>query len=75
MLLEPSVVDASMAELTKDCFYDKKNQMIFEAMSKLVTEHTSLDIITACFRQIRCRVLCQGGLRIPVHPRNSSAHR
>ena len=46
MLLEPSVVDASMAELTKDCFYDKKNQMIFEAMSKLVTEHTSLDIIT-----------------------------
>ena len=25
MLLEPSVVDASMAELTKDCFYDKKN--------------------------------------------------
>ena len=46
MLLEPSVVDASMAELTKDCFYDKKNQMIFEAMSKLVNEHTSLDIIT-----------------------------
>ena len=46
MLLEPSVVDSSMAELTKDCFYDKKNQMIFEAMSKLVTEHTSLDIIT-----------------------------
>ena len=46
MLLEPAVVDASMAELTKDCFYDKKNQMIFEAMSKLVQEHTSLDIIT-----------------------------
>ena len=46
MLLEPSVVDSSMAELTKDCFYDKRNQMIFEAMSKLVTEHTSLDIIT-----------------------------
>jgi replicative DNA helicase len=46
MLLEPAVVDASMAELTKDCFYDKKNQMIFEAMGKLVQEHTSLDIIT-----------------------------
>ena len=46
MLLEPAIVDASMAELTKDCFYDKKNQMIFEAMSKLVNEHTSLDIIT-----------------------------
>ena len=46
MLLEPSIVDASMAELTRDCFYDKKNQMIFEAMSKLVNEHTSLDIIT-----------------------------
>ena len=46
MLLEPSIVDASMAELTVGCFYDKKNQMIFEAMSKLVNEHTSLDIIT-----------------------------
>ena len=46
MLLEPAVVDASMAELNAGCFYDKKNQMIFEAMSKLVNEHTSLDIIT-----------------------------
>ena len=33
MLLEPSVVDASMAELTKDCFFDKNKQMIFEEMS------------------------------------------
>ncbi len=46
MLLEPSIVDQSMAELTRDCFYDKKNQMIFEAMGKLVNEHTSVDIIT-----------------------------
>ena len=46
MLLEPSIVDASMAELSAGCFYEKKNQMIFEAMSKLVNEHTSLDIIT-----------------------------
>ena len=46
MLLEPAIVDQSMAELTKDCFYDKKNQMIFEALAKLVNEHTSLDIIT-----------------------------
>ena len=46
MLLEPSIVDASMAELTANCFYDKKNQMIFEAMVKLVNEHTSIDIIT-----------------------------
>ena len=46
MLLEPTIVDASMAELSVNCFYDKKNQMIFEAMSKLVSEHTSIDIIT-----------------------------
>ena len=46
MLLEPSCVDLAMEELTPSCFYDPKHRMIFEAMSHLVTEHTSVDIIT-----------------------------
>ena len=46
MLLEASCVDEAMEELTPSCFYDKKNRMIFEAMSSLVNEHTSVDIIT-----------------------------
>ena len=50
MLLEPSIVDSSMAELSKSCFYDQKNQMIFEAMSSLVNEHTPIDIITVSDR-------------------------
>ena len=50
MLLEPAIVDSSMAELSKACFYDQKNQMIFEAMSSLVTEHTPVDIITVSER-------------------------
>ena len=50
MLLEPTIVDSSMAELSKACFYDQKNQMIFEAMSSLVTEHTPVDIITVSER-------------------------
>ena len=50
MLLEPTIVDSSMAELSKACFYDQKNQMIIEAMSSLVTEHTPVDIITVSER-------------------------
>ena len=46
MLLEPSCVDLAMEELTASCFYDPKHRMIFEAMSRLVTDHTSVDIIT-----------------------------
>ena len=46
MLLEPSCVDLAMEELTPSCFYDPKHRMIFEAMSRLVTDHTSVDIIT-----------------------------
>ena len=46
MLLEPTCVDLSMEELTPDCFYDIKHRMVFEAMAKLVGEHTSIDIIT-----------------------------
>lgn len=46
MLLEPACVDLAMEELTPPCFYDPKHRMIFEAMSRLVTDHTSVDIIT-----------------------------
>ncbi|HAZ74797.1 MAG TPA: replicative DNA helicase [Rikenellaceae bacterium] len=46
MLLEPECVDLAMEELVPSCFYDPKHRMIFEAMSSLVTEHTSVDIIT-----------------------------
>lgn len=46
MLLEPSCVDEAMEELSASCFYDPKHKMIFEAMSSLVNEHVSVDIIT-----------------------------
>ncbi|MCQ2176991.1 MAG: replicative DNA helicase, partial [Bacteroidales bacterium] len=46
MLLEPTCVDLAMEELGPDCFYDQKYRMVFEAMSALVNEHTSVDIIT-----------------------------
>ena len=46
MLLEPSVVDMTLEELTASRFYDPKHRMIFEAICQLVTEHCSVDIIT-----------------------------
>ena len=46
MLLEPECVDQAMEDLSASCFYDPKHRMIFEAMSALVSEHTSVDIIT-----------------------------
>ena len=46
MLLEPSCVDMALEELTAGSFYDPRNKMIFEAMVKLVSEHTPVDIIT-----------------------------
>lgn len=46
MLLEPACVDQAMEELTPSCFYDPKHKMIYEAMMALVTDHTSIDIIT-----------------------------
>lgn len=46
MLLEASCVDEAMEELKPSCFYDPKHRMIFEAMSSLVIDHTSVDIIT-----------------------------
>lgn len=47
MLIEPSAVDAALEELTVSCFYDPRHRMIFEAMSELVSEHVSVDIVTA----------------------------
>ena len=47
MLLEASAVDQAMEELTPSCFYDQRHRMIFEAISHLVTEHISVDILTA----------------------------
>jgi replicative DNA helicase len=46
MLIEPSSVDMAIEELSPSCFYDPRHRMIYEAMSSLVTEHTSVDIIT-----------------------------
>ena len=46
MLLEPECVDQAMEDLTASCFYDPKHRMIFEAMTSLVAEHTSVDVIT-----------------------------
>ena len=46
MLLEPSCVDLAMEELTPSCFYDQRHRMIFEAMTALYLDHTSIDIIT-----------------------------
>lgn len=46
MLLEPAVVDSAMAELSAGCFYDNRNRMIYEAIGKLVTEHSPIDIVT-----------------------------
>ncbi len=46
MLVEPSTIDEAMEELTPSCFYDQHNRMIFEAMSALVNDHVSIDLIT-----------------------------
>ena len=46
MLIEPTSVDMALEELTPSCFYDPRHKMIFEAMSELVNEHTSVDIVT-----------------------------
>lgn len=50
MLLEASCVDMAMEELTASCFYDKKYQAVFEAISALVREHISVDMITVSER-------------------------
>ncbi len=46
MLVEPATIDESMEELSPSCFYDPRHRMIFEAMSELVSEHVSIDLVT-----------------------------
>ena len=46
MLVEPATIDESMEELSAGCFYDPRHRKIFEAMSALVNEHVSIDIVT-----------------------------
>ena len=46
MLLEQSCVDQAAEELTPQCFYDPRHRMIFEAMLKLLSEHSPIDIVT-----------------------------
>ena len=46
MLLEQTCVDQALEELKPSCFYDPKHKTIFETMSRLVTEHTAVDMIT-----------------------------
>ena len=50
MLVEPSTIDEAMEELTPSCFYDEHHRMIFEAMSELVNEHVSIDLVTVSER-------------------------
>ena len=46
LLIEPSVVDEAMEELTPSCFYDPRHRMVFEAVTSLVNEHISPDLLT-----------------------------
>jgi replicative DNA helicase len=46
MLIEPASVDMALEELSASCFYSPRHKMIFEAMSELVNDHVSVDIVT-----------------------------
>ena len=46
MLVEPSCIDMAMEDLVDDCFYSDKHRMIFEAIRKLVSEHSCIDLLT-----------------------------
>ena len=59
MLIEPNCVDEAMEELTPSCFYDEKHRMIFGAISALVNEHSSVDVIT-----VTQKLKSQGNLEI-----------
>lgn len=63
MLIEPNCVDEAMEELSPACFYDEKHRMIYEAMAALVTEHTSIDILT-----VTQKLKSQGNLEIVGGP-------
>lgn len=50
MLLDQSCVDQALEELSPLCFYDPRHRMIFEAMVKLASEHSPVDILTVSSR-------------------------
>lgn len=50
MLIEPAAVDEALEELSASCFYDPRHRMIYEAMTRLVNEHISVDLITVSSR-------------------------
>ncbi len=55
MLVEPATIDESMEELSASCFYDPQHRMIFEAMSELVNEHVSVDLVADRWFWLTCR--------------------
>ena len=59
MMIEPNCVDEAMEELTPSCFYDEKHRMIFTAISALVNEHSSVDVLT-----VTQKLKSQGNLEI-----------
>ena len=50
LLIEPSVIDEAMEELSPGCFHDERNRMIYEAVSELVNEHEPVDLISVSER-------------------------
>lgn len=46
LLLDQSSQNLALSELTKNCFYDPRHQMIFEAIQALSAEHSAIDIVT-----------------------------
>ena len=46
LLIEPSCVDDAVDELTPSAFYSEKHRMIYQAITALVTEHSSVDLLT-----------------------------
>ncbi len=50
LLVEPSIIDDAVGELTPECFYDPKHRMIFESVASLVREHAAVDLVTVSER-------------------------
>ncbi len=46
MLVEPNCIDDAIEELTPGCFYSERNRLLFEAMTRLVNSHVSIDVLT-----------------------------